>query len=78
MRVKEALVRKYRNVHTSPGVHAEYLRLYTLRSSVWEHEAVLAQLEALTPEALKGGPSWPLQPPLARSWSMLGQLCSVS
>ncbi|KAK9862426.1 hypothetical protein WJX84_001898 [Apatococcus fuscideae] len=54
VRVKEALVRKYRNVHTKPAVHAEYLRLYTLRSSVWEHEAVLSQLEALTPPALEG------------------------
>ena len=57
MRVKEALVRKYRNVHTKPAVHAEYLRLYTLRSSVWEHEAVLSQLEALTPPALEGQPA---------------------
>ena len=54
VRVREALVRKYRNVHKRPAVHAEYLRLFALRTSVWQHDQVMAQLDSLTPQALEG------------------------
>ena len=51
-RVQEVLVRKYRNANMSPSKHAAYLRLRCLKAT-WPVEAVLAELEALTPDALR-------------------------
>ena len=51
-RVQEVLVRKYRNANMAPSKHAAYLRLRCLKAS-WPVEAVLAELEALTPDALR-------------------------
>ena len=40
-RVKEALVRQYKNANMDPGRHAGYLRLRFLKSVFWPVEAVL-------------------------------------
>ena len=45
-------MRKYRNANMSPSKHAAYLRLRCLKAT-WPVEAVLAELEALTPDALR-------------------------
>jgi secreted Zn-dependent insulinase-like peptidase len=50
-RVIEGLARKYRNANMKPDRHATFLRLAALKR-VWAPEAVLAELEALTPAAL--------------------------
>ncbi|KAK9820983.1 hypothetical protein WJX81_000873 [Elliptochloris bilobata] len=51
-RVREVLVRKYRNANMAPAKHAAYLRLRCLKAT-WPVEAVLAALEALTLDALR-------------------------
>jgi hypothetical protein len=50
--VREVLVRKFRNANMAPSRHASYLRLRCLKAT-WPVEAVLAELEALTPPALQ-------------------------
>ena len=50
-RVIEGLARKYRNANMRPDRHATFLRLAALKR-VWSPEAVLAELEALTPATL--------------------------
>jgi len=45
-------VRKFRNANMAPSRHASYLRLRCLKAT-WPVEAVLAELEALTPPALQ-------------------------
>ena len=60
-RVREVLVRKYRNANMSPGRHASYLRLRCLKAT-WAVEAVQAELEALTPDAVRV--SWAARAPL--------------
>lgn len=51
-RVREVLLRKYRNANMAPPRHATYLRMRCLKAT-WPVEAVLAELEALTPPALQ-------------------------
>lgn len=51
--VKEALMRKYRNTNMRPEQHANYLRLFALRTTMWHCDAVLAELETLTPQAVQ-------------------------
>ena len=46
-RVKDDLVRKYRNIHFKPHKHASYLRLYALKPGTWPVEAVAAALQQL-------------------------------
>ncbi len=48
-RVREGLARKYRNANMKPEQAASYMRLQVLRATVWDVDAVLAVLEALTP-----------------------------
>lgn len=46
-RVKEALLRNYRNVNMSPAKHATYQRLLALKNCFWHADTVLAELEQL-------------------------------
>lgn len=46
-RVKDDLVRKYRNIHFKPHKHASYLRLYALKPCTWPVEAVSSALQQL-------------------------------
>jgi len=50
-RVIEGLARKYRNANMKPDGHATFLRLAALKK-MWAPEAVLAELEALSPASL--------------------------
>ena len=45
-RVKEALVRTYRNSNMKPLKHATFLRLYALKDLLWHPDVVLPELEA--------------------------------
>ena len=53
-RVREGLLRRYKNANFKPDKHATYLRIYAIKQKVWPVEQVQAQLEALTPTALQG------------------------
>ena len=64
-------MRKYRNANMSPSKHAAYLRLRCLKAT-WPVEAVLAALEALTPDALRVR----LLARSARLCSLIPRLCS--
>ena len=54
-RVREGLVRRYKNANFKPDKHATYLRLYAIKQKMWPVEVVQAQLESLTPLAVQGG-----------------------
>ena len=53
-RVREGLLRRYKNANMKPDKHATYLRIYTIKEKLWPVEAVQAQLEVLTPSDLQG------------------------
>ncbi|KAK9808961.1 hypothetical protein WJX72_007074 [[Myrmecia] bisecta] len=53
-RVKELLVRMYRNSNMRPEKHAGFMRLYGLKRVLWHADAVLPEVEALTLEQLQG------------------------
>ena len=53
-RVREGLVRRYKNANFKPDKHATYLRILAIKQKIWPVEEVQAQLEALTPAALQG------------------------
>lgn len=53
-RVREGLVRRYKNANFKPDKHATYLRIYAIKQKIWPVEEVQAQLESLTPAALQG------------------------
>lgn len=48
-RVKEALLRNYRNVNMNVSKHATYQRLLALKDRFWHADEVLPQLEGLQP-----------------------------
>ncbi|KAL4440115.1 hypothetical protein ABPG75_003116 [Micractinium tetrahymenae] len=48
-RVKEALLRNYRNVNMSVSKHATYQRLLALKDRFWHADEVLPELEGLQP-----------------------------
>jgi secreted Zn-dependent insulinase-like peptidase len=50
-RVRETLAREYRNAHVRPDRHAAWTRLACLKRA-WAPDAVLAELNALTPATL--------------------------
>ncbi|KAL3144870.1 hypothetical protein ABBQ38_001970 [Trebouxia sp. C0009 RCD-2024] len=52
-RVREGLLRRYKNANFKPDKHATYLRIYAIKQKVWPVEQVHAQLEALTPTTLQ-------------------------
>ena len=56
-RVREGLIRRYKNANFKPDKHATYLRIYAIKQKIWPVEEVQAQLESLTPTALQGQPS---------------------
>lgn len=56
-RVREGLLRRYKNANFKPDKHATYLRIYAIKQKIWPVEEVQAQLEALTPAALQGQPT---------------------
>ena len=56
-RLREGLVRRYKNANFKPDKHATYLRLYAIKQKMWPVEVVQAQLESLTPSAVQGKPS---------------------
>lgn len=56
-RVREGLIRRYKNANFKPDKHATYLRIYAIKQKIWPVEEVLAQLESLTPATLQGQPS---------------------
>ncbi len=58
-RIREGLVRRYKNANFKPDKHATYLRLYAIKQKMWPVEVVQAQLEALTPSAVQGRRLWP-------------------
>ncbi|EFN52789.1 hypothetical protein CHLNCDRAFT_138430 [Chlorella variabilis] len=47
VRIKEALLRNYRNVNMSPSKHATYQRLLALKERFWHADQVLPELEGL-------------------------------
>ena len=51
-RVKEALLRKYRNANMNVDRHATYARLRALKH-IWEVDEVLAELEGLQPSHIQ-------------------------
>lgn len=53
-RVREGLLRRYKNANMKPDKHATYLRIYTIKEKLWPVEAVQAQIEALKPSDLQG------------------------
>lgn len=53
-RVREGLVRRYKNANFKPDKHATYLRIYAIKQKMWPVEQVQAELEALSPTALQG------------------------
>ncbi len=59
-RIREGLVRRYKNANFKPDKHATYLRLYAIKQKMWPVEVVQAQLESLTPSAVQGKPSSPV------------------
>ena len=59
-RLREGLVRRYKNANFKPDKHATYLRLYAIKQKMWPVEVVQAQLESLTPSAVQGKPSSPV------------------
>ncbi|KAL0048825.1 hypothetical protein WJX82_000128 [Trebouxia sp. C0006] len=52
-RLREGLVRRYKNANFKPDKHATYLRLYAIKKKMWPVEVVQAQLESLTPKAVQ-------------------------
>ena len=59
-RIREGLVRRYKNANFKPDKHATYLRLYAIKQKMWPVEVVQAQMESLTPSAVQGKPSSPV------------------
>ncbi len=51
-RLKESLIRKYSNANMKPDRHAMYLRLQAIKHS-WHVDAVLSELQLLTPEDIE-------------------------
>ena len=60
-RIREGLVRRYKNANFKPDKHATYLRVYAIKQSMWAVEDVQAQLEALTPSAVQGVNTQPVK-----------------
>ena len=56
-RLREDLVRRYKNANFKPDKHATYLRLYAIKQKMWPVEVVQAHLEALTPACVQGNHS---------------------
>jgi nardilysin len=52
-RVKESLVRRYRNANTRPLKHATYLRLRAVKDRIWDSDEVLVELESATVEEVR-------------------------
>ena len=53
-RLREGLLRRYKNANMKPDKHATYLRIYAIKKTLWPVEAVQEQIEAVTPADLQG------------------------